>query len=434
VKISFPFFLGMSYFIKKSGISRYLKGSIIGIGLSIIPLVVVLEVTDGMIQGITSRYLEIGTYHLEIFFNRDEDLEKLKEITGNINKIKGIRETIIERRGMGLIFAGGIRTAVTLRAIPKNLFARDAGYRKYVRITDGKPGFKTGSSILISKSIADELKLKVGGRVALVTVSGGLYAEGKPRFGFFTVTGIFTTGYQELDKMLVFIPLEKGMKFLNSANSYQIIGVKVDNPFGNLTGIARAMERYLPGGTAIYSWYELELSQYKSFQTTKALLLLIMALIVIVAGINISSSMIMIVIEKSREIAILKGIGAYPWMITGAFMLTGFVSGTAGTVLGLILGILISININELFVFAQNLINIVIAAVNYTIQPLAGHKVLSSFQIFNSAYYLDRIPIKLDFYEIFIIALGTIMLTTLASYFPAKKAGLLKPLELLRRY
>lgn len=434
MKLKFMFFLGFANFLKKGSISRYLKGSIIGIGLSLIPLVVVLEVTDGMIDGITSRYLEIGTYHMEVFFNKNENFEELKAAENRINKIKGVKETIIEKHGTGLISANGNRTAVVLRAIPGDLYKRDKGYKKYIRIIDGEFSFKDDSSIIVSKAIADKLKLKVGDKISLVTVGVSLSSNSYPKFGVFTVSGIFSTGYQEMDKLLVFISLKKGMKYLDSAGSSQIIGIKVSNPFKDLTAIAKNIEQVLPEGTVIYSWYELEISQYKSFRTTKAMLILIMALIVIIASINISSSMIMIVIEKSREIAILKSIGAYPWMITGAFLFTGFTAGFAGTVLGLLSGILISININEIFIFLQGFFNIISTGINYLMQPLTVQTALSSFKIFNSAYYLDRIPIKLNFNELLLVSFGTILLSTLASYFPAKKAGLLKPIKLLRKY
>ena len=434
MKLRFMFFLGIANFLKKGSISRYLKGSIVGIGLSLIPLIVVLEVTDGMIEGITSRYLEIGTYHMEIFFNNYRNLKELETLGNRIDGIKGVKETIIEKRGTALISAHGLRTAVVLRAIPNDLYKRDQGYKKYMRIISGEFGFHNESSILISKAIADKLKLKVGDKIPLVTIGESAFSDSYPKFGVFTVTGIFSTGYQEMDKLLVFISLKKGMKYITASGSSQIIGVKVDNPFKDLSVIANNIEKVLPKGTAIYSWYELEIGQYKSFRTTKAMLVLIMALIVIIASINISSSMIMIVIEKSREIAILKSIGAYPWMITGAFLLTGFAAGFAGTVLGLASGILISVNINEIFVYLQGFFNIISAGISYVLQPITGQSRLSGFEIFNSAYYLDRIPIRLNITELSLVSFGTILLSALASYFPAKKAGLLKPLKLLRRY
>lgn len=316
-----------------------------------------------------------------------------------------------------------------MRAIPNDLYKRDQGYKKYMRIISGEFGFHNESSILVSKAIADKLKLKVGDKIPLVTVGENAFSDSYPKFGVFTVTGIFSTGYQEMDKLLVFISLKKGMKYITASGSSQIIGVKVDNPFKDLSVIANNIEKVLPKGTAIYSWYELEIGQYKSFRTTKAMLVLIMALIVIIASINISSSMIMIVIEKSREIAILKSIGAYPWMITGAFLLTGFAAGFAGTVLGLASGILISVNINEIFVYLQGFFNIISAGISYVLQPITGQGRLSGFEIFNSVYYLDRIPIRLNITELSLVSFGTILLSALASYFPAKKQACLSLLS-----
>ncbi len=428
----YSFFLLFSR--REGGFARYFKGAVLGIGLSLIPLTVVLEVTDGMIEGITARYLELGSYHIQAFVSGDVGLTGLEKLALSIEKVKGVRVAIPERRGVGLLYHGGKRDTVTVRAVLPDIYGKDTGFRRYFRILKGSFDLKSDRAIIVSRVIAEKLNVKCGDTLQLLTLSGNLSGRMIPRIKTFKVEAIFTTGYEDLDKMLVYIPLEEGFKLMGANNSYEIVGIKSYNPFKGLGGVVKRVSRMLPEGSYLYTWYQLEISQYKSFQTTKALLLFVMALIVIVATMNISSSMVMTIMEKEREIAILKCMGASPWMVTISFAFMGLLGGVVGSFWGILSGVFISININQLFSVAQLVADKTVDLINGMYGLFIPENLLSHFTIFNNAYYLDKIPIHLRLNEILSVGVLTVSFSTLASLIPALRAGKLKPVNLINRY
>jgi lipoprotein-releasing system permease protein len=183
----------------------------------------------------------------------------------------------------------------------------------------------------------------------------------------------------------------------------------------------------------VYSWYQLEKASYKSFQTTRALLLFIMALIVAVAAVNVSSSLVMVVLEKTQEIAMLKALGAGPWEIGLAFTVTAAATGLAGTVLGLALGAMVAVNINALLAGLEWILNLGGRAAFFLLSALLPLPQPPPLRLFNPEFYLERIPITLSFRELAAVAAATMLLAVLAAWLPARRAGAIRPLEILRR-
>ena len=254
-----------------------------------------------------------------------------------------------------------------------------------------------------------------------------------PRLESFTITGIFSTGYQELDSLWVYISYEKGLRVLDPASSQQLIGIKIDEPFRNAALRAAEIDEVLPVDFRTYTWYDLEKSQYKSFQTTRVLLLFIMILIVCVAAVNISSSLVMLVIEKRQEIGILKSIGASPRGIMTVFLVTGFCIGVLGTALGLTTGLLTAVNINELLKIMETIMNGTLDIVRFLISPFVPYE-KADIRILNPAFYLETIPVRLDVIALFGIGCFTVFLATIASLIPARNAGGIRPLDVLRKH
>jgi lipoprotein-releasing system permease protein len=252
-----------------------------------------------------------------------------------------------------------------------------------------------------------------------------------PRISTFTVRGIFSTGYQELDKLWAYIPLRTGVRVLPDSSSTTFVGIKVSDPYDRAR-LSR-LQRELGTQAQISSWYDLERANYKSFQTTRALLIFIMALIVAVATINISSSLIMVVIEKTEEIGILKAIGARPREVTRTFVLTGLCAGFAGVLLGLSLGLAVAVNINALLAGVELLVNQAVLGVRRLIEPIALLPGAAPVRIFNAEFYLEEIPIRIKGVELFIVAACSLLLSVLAAFFPARAAARIKPLEVLRK-
>jgi lipoprotein-releasing system permease protein len=212
------------------------------------------------------------------------------------------------------------------------------------------------------------------------------------------------------------------------------VSVRVADPFGNIEPERNALMRALPEGYTVYTWQELNRAQFQSFTTTRMLLLFIMLLIVLVASVNVSSALVMLVMERRREIAILKSTGARPIDIAFAFLLSGFLTGSGGVLLGLPVGILCALNINGIFAFMERAINGVSAAWYYAFAPAGGRTTAPvGIHLLDPAYYLESIPIHIEPGKLFAIAAGTLVLSVLVSAIPAYRAGREKPIETMRK-
>lgn len=193
--------------------------------------------------------------------------------------------------------------------------------------------------------------------------------------------------------------------------------------------------RSLPEGFEVYTWKELNRSQFQSFTTTRTLLLFIMLLIVFVASVNVSSALVMLVMERRQEIAILKSTGATPSGITISFLLAGFLTGLGGIVTGIPAGIFCAIHINGIFSLMEQGIN-ALNRLGYIVAAGFGSSASMPAQIhlLDPAFYLEVIPVHLQRNEIFLIAAGTLVLSVVVSVFPAYRAGQEKPLDTMRKF
>ena len=426
--------LGLRTFVSRRGkISNLLFGSIVGIGLSLIPLVVVLEVADGMIEGITRRYLEVGTYHLQVSLAGNATLDSYESLAERLRSVAGITRVIPERQGMGLLYTESERGAVTVRAVPPTLYREDGEFRRFFRILEGSFDLDSPKAILVGREIARKLGVEVGDSVRLLTMISTPVGRSLPRVSSFVVTGVFSTGYQELDKLWTYVSIRTAERVLPGGSSATFLGVKVADPFQRIDAQLRALEADLPEEARAVSWYDLERANYKSFQTTRALLIFVMVLIVAVATINISSSLIMVVIEKTEEIGVLKAIGADPGEITRSFVFTGLCVGLAGVVLGLSLGLLVALNINGILGGAEVCVNWLVFAARRLASAILPVQSSAPVRLFNAEFYLEEIPIRVKVGELFAVSAASLLLSALAAFFPARAAGRIKPLEVLRK-
>ena len=182
------------------------------------------------------------------------------------------------------------------------------------------------------------------------------------------------------------------------------------------------------------TWREIEYARLSSFRTTKALLLFIMALIVVVACVNVSSTVLMILFERRHDLGILKSVGAGPRALSLSFLLAGFATGLAGTVAGIAAGLLVAVNINEVIAGIEWTVNRVLdlaSLIQSTFSPSAHP--FGAFTLFNSAYYLKSIPVRINAVEVVAAAAAALVLSALAAYVPAARAARTRPLEILRR-
>ena len=412
--IAFRYLLGRA---KEGG--RYLRGAAAGIALSLIPIVVTLVVADGMIRGITDRFLELGTGHIQIYnyMNINNPEETLPLIEDTI----GVRSAWAERNGLGVIYCGTKSKGATIRALDKS-FWEDEGSMKYLKVISGEAKTETDRDVLLGEELAFSIDASTGSTVRIMTMrlsQGGHYI---PRITTFTVRGIISSGYRELDSLWCVMSLEAGEQLLSDSGGAHIM-LKIDDPYGKADEIASYFYDILGRGFGIYTWKDLHHSQYSSYETTRQLLLFIMALIVLVAAVNVSSATSMLVIERQRDIAVLKSSGADPSFTSAVFLWGAFLTGLTGSILGITAGLAIGSSVNILIRSLETILSFFSSFFN------AG-----PVTILDSGYYLETIPIIINWKAVIVIAFFTILSSVIASWVPARRAGKIKPIEIMRKY
>jgi lipoprotein-releasing system permease protein len=428
-------------------ISRRVRGGIIGVGLSLVPLIVVLQVADGMIAGITARFIEAGSYHIQAVARHAPSDDELQRSLAALADLPGVRLATSERQGLGLVASGERRTAVSIRAVEPDLWERDPALRRYIDFSSGEWRLDPGG-MLVGEYVARELNVSVGDEVRVLTARAMAGGRVVPRTRVFTVRGILSSGYADLDRLWVFLPYAEGARMLPEESSRLLIGLKIDEPLAlpnplynppsqaaadRALATVRAVRESLGPGFRVATWFESERAKYMSFQTTKDLLVFIMVLIVIVAAVNISSTLVMLVLAKQEEIAIIKSFGASPAGIVRCFVVAGLILGVLGTAAGIGAGLLIAVTINEVLAAIEWTINAVMWAAERLIGGL-GADGFAPVELLSGEYYLQEIPIVIRPSDVLLVSVLTLVLATIAAWFPARRAGRIRPLEVLRKH
>ncbi|HSV57105.1 MAG TPA: ABC transporter permease [Magnetospirillaceae bacterium] len=433
------FLAGRNILGRKSGerdlARRTLSGAVLSVAISMVPLLVTLVVADGMIQGITSRYVELSSYHIQCIPFAGQGEAGIADALNTIRRVPGVRGAWAETLAVGVAFSRGARSGAVVRAIDPDFLA-DPGTRAYLSVLEGEPALSGPNDVLLGSELARELEVRPGGTVNLLSVRSRRDGSVIPRVTVFRVKGVVSSGYRDLDSRWFLVPRETAGRFIAPDVSRTVLGVKVDDPFDSLEPVLDGLRAVLPQGWGIVPWMETERNLYRSLRTTRYLLLLIMGLTVVVAAVNISSALVTLVIERAGEIAILKGLGASPADIGKVFVAGGLLMGLAGSTLGLVLGVLAAVHINELIAGIEIGLSVLAAAVNFLAGPFVaqGREIFpATFRILNPDYYLEHIPVVLDYQALAAVFCSALILSCLASVLPARKAAALPPLEILRR-
>ncbi|MDR0967381.1 MAG: lipoprotein-releasing ABC transporter permease subunit [Rickettsiales bacterium] len=389
--------------------------SLLGIALGTATLIVVMSVMGGFHDTLLSRIVgmngHVVVYHSDgAITDYDYLIEKMME-----NKVVAAHTTDIVpiAEGQIMISANGKNSGAMVRGVPTNklakMFARESGAKVF-----GAPIAEvSGDKLIMGMNLVRTLQLNINKSATMVSANGGTAtAFGTiPRIQSYPLVSSFFIGMYEYDSGYVFMPLNAAQKFLGARDSVSHIDLFLQNP--DDTNVVRdALATALPDGFIVRDWRELNRGFVGALQVESNVMFLILLLIVIVAAFNIISSLVMLVKDKSRDIAVLRTFGVSKKSMMKIFILCGSSIGVIGAVFGTIFGVLIAKYIEPIRQFFQ---------------------VITGRDLFPSElYYLSELPSKIELANVAGIALVAILLAFLATLYPAYKAAKTDPVEVLR--
>jgi len=266
--------------------------------------------------------------------------------------------------------------------------------------------------LVLGRELAKNLNTFLGDEITVVSPIGSLTPAGMmPKYRRFEVVAIFDSGMFEYDTSLAFISLPTAQRLFNLDDAVTGLQVKVDD-VDRAPQVAQVLRRELGFPYWTRDWTEMNRNLFAALRVEKVTMFVILALIVLVAAFNIVSTLIMMVMEKRRDIAILKAMGATKHAIMKIFVLQGLFIGTAGTLAGAIGGILLASSLERIRRFIEGVLQ------------------MSVFP--KDVYYFDQLPVKLQGLDFTLITLAAIILCFLATLYPAWNATRLDPVEILR--
>lgn len=379
----------------------------LGICFGVMTLTVVMSVMNGFQMSFIDAILEVSSYHLRVMDLPASQESALMEACRN-NKYVRACLPFYEAQALMTGEKGGA-VSVNVRAADEAIYYEDQGFNQELRMISGSFDFSDADSIVLGSSLARNLGVRVGSQVNLLVMSGGSDVELFSSDRIFTVRGIFTTGYSEINSSYAFTGIQAAEKYFGSS-AKKIWGIKLKKYDDDIKAI-NLLNKALPQINLV-SWRSFNRTFFGALRIEKNMLLLLVALIFVVVAINIYNGMRRLVFERRTEIAVLSAMGARNNGIKAIFIMRGFIMGTLGALVGVILGILISLNTDVVFTLAARFMY----GVQYLITALTDRANLQYVQI-NSSYNLyASIPARVFPGEVLAITLFGIFSPLIAAW------------------
>jgi lipoprotein-releasing system permease protein len=412
--MSYELFIGLRYLKakrKQTFVSLITLISIAGVMVGVTALIVVIAVMNGFKEDLREKILGV-TSHV-VISRFDGNITNYQQVNLQVEQVKGVTAAtpfiytqvmISSRQSISGAVLRGIdpETAVKVINLARNL---RTGSLEELGVVDRSGDTTTTPGIILGNELARNLGVVRGEPVTVISPLGRLTPLGRvPRSQTFRVSGIFDSGMYEYDSTLAYVSLGAAQRFLGIGDRVTGIEVRVDDIY-RADRVARDISKTL-AGYPYWSrdWMRMNKNLFSALKLEKIVMFIILTLIILVAAFNIIGTLIMVVIEKTRDIAILKSMGATRRSIMKIFMIEGMVIGLVGTMLGLLGG--------------------------YTLCEL-----LATYQFIElpqDVYYISTLPVKMDPLDVTIIALAAIAISLVATVYPAWQASRLDPAEAIR--
>jgi lipoprotein-releasing system permease protein len=396
-------------------ISAIAMFSLAGIALGVMTLIVVLSVMRGVRGEMINSIIGLEG-HVTVVANGNAGLPDFDTLARKISTLDGVAHALPIVQGQVLLSANGQANGVLATGIR----AIDLQYKPLItnKIAAGNlEDFKAGKGIMIGSRMAERMNVQVGDSVTLISPEGRATPAGRvPRIQAYPVVATFSIGMFAYDNGMVLMPFETAQTFFmlrageeeGRASAVEVVGSNADMAPALAQRIANMGQGYLRS----YDWKSSNNHLFNAVMVQRNVMFLILTLIIVVASFNIISSLIMLVRQKRRDIAILRTMGASRKNILHIFMTTGCLIGMMGTVLGVVFGLLIAFNTQNIQAF---------------IERVSGQKLLA-----DELYFLSSLPSEVSLAEVGMVAGMAMVLCFVATWFPARTAAKLEPAEVLR--
>ncbi|MBI2719950.1 MAG: lipoprotein-releasing ABC transporter permease subunit [Rhizobiales bacterium] len=396
--------------------------SFLGILLGVATLIVVMAVLNGFRAELLDKVLGFNG-HISVYSSGLTPISNYRDIEVRLAKVPGVTRVTALVEGQAFVTSSRNGTGALVRGISEADFKRlpsitnkdlttalvDPGVPDAVPSLDG---FDKAGGVAIGQGLADRHLLGLGSSITILSPDGPDTVVGTvPQSKTYKVVAIFKVGMSDYDSGVVYMPMAEAQDLFSVGDGASQIELFVDNPDDVDAYVAPVQEAAGPD-MQVQTWKARNLAFFTALAVERNVMFLVLTMIILVAALNIISGLIMLVKDKGHDIAILRTMGATRGAVQRVFFLTGAVIGVAGTLGGLVVGLLICLNVERIRQFVQY---------------------LSGVDPFNpELYYLAQLPARLDSWQTFLIVLMSLALSFLATLYPSWRAARLDPVEALR--
>lgn len=385
--------------------------SVVGVAAGVASLIVALAITNGMRRDLQDRLLG-STAHVQLMRVASDGIRNWRPLTARLEQLPHVKAAAPGLYEQVLISRGARSVGVLIEGVVPQQERRVSDLLSNVTIGSAKAleprprGAEDNAipPIVIGYDLADTIDAKVGTRVLVTSPQGELTPLGViPKYRYFQVVGIFHSGFYQYDSQWAFTSLADAQRLFGEPDVVSVISFKVDD-LDRADQIGRSIERAAGPGFLTTNWMEQNRPLFRALKEEQIVTFIIIGLIVCVAALNILTALTMMVMEKTRDIAVMMSFGVQPRQVRTIFLLQGLLIGFTGTILGLIAG--------------------------YLLSWIGGH--YRFIHLSAEVYSIDYLPFAARWTDGLIVAAVSLAVSLFATLYPSRSAARVLPAEALR--